>query len=342
MANTKIIKMNANNLLLTILRLGCVLTLAVIILGAYVRLSDAGLGCPDWPGCYGKLIVPEGSNNQIEEMSELYPERPFEKDKAWKEMLHRYLASTLGFLILVLTFLAWTKKEFTNVRLFSSILLALVIFQGILGMWTVTLLLKPIIVMLHLLGGLTILSLLYWKLLREQSMSGVFVSEGNKKLLALVVMALVVLFCQISLGGWTSSNYAALACPDFPTCQGKWWPKMNFFEGFILWRELDVDYEGGTLDSAARTAIHMTHRIGAIITGIIIVYVGLRNILSNHRYLKITGISVIVLLVTQVLLGIANIKFNLPLSIAVAHNGVAALLLLSLVTLLHHCVSDKN
>jgi len=334
--------MNANNLLLTILRLGCVLTLAVIILGAYVRLSDAGLGCPDWPGCYGKLIVPEGSNNQIEEMSELYPERPFEKDKAWKEMLHRYLASTLGFLILVLTFLAWTKKEFTNVRLFSSILLALVIFQGILGMWTVTLLLKPIIVMLHLLGGLTILSLLYWKLLREQSMSGVFVSEGNKKLLALVVMALVVLFCQISLGGWTSSNYAALACPDFPTCQGKWWPKMNFFEGFILWRELDVDYEGGTLDSAARTAIHMTHRIGAIITGIIIVYVGLRNILSNHRYLKITGISVIVLLVTQVLLGIANIKFNLPLSIAVAHNGVAALLLLSLVTLLHHCVSDKN
>jgi len=342
LANTKIIKMNANNLLLTILRLGCVLTLAVIILGAYVRLSDAGLGCPDWPGCYGKLIVPEGSNNQIEEMSELYPERPFEKDKAWKEMLHRYLASTLGFLILVLTFLAWTKKEFTNVRLFSSILLALVIFQGILGMWTVTLLLKPIIVMLHLLGGLTILSLLYWKLLREQSMSGVFVSEGNKKLLALVVMALVVLFCQISLGGWTSSNYAALACPDFPTCQGKWWPKMNFFEGFILWRELDVDYEGGTLDSAARTAIHMTHRIGAIITGIIIVYVGLRNIPSNHRYLKITGISVIVLLVTQVLLGIANIKFNLPLSIAVAHNGVAALLLLSLVTLLHHCVSDKN
>jgi len=246
LANTKIIKMNTNNLLLTILRLGCVLTLAVIILGAYVRLSDAGLGCPDWPGCYGKLIVPEGSNNQIEEMSELYPERPFEQDKAWKEMLHRYLASTLGFLILMLTFLAWTKKEFINIRLFSSILLALVIFQGILGMWTVTLLLKPIIVMLHLLGGLTILSLLYWKLLREQSMSGVFVSEGNKKLLALVVMALVVLFCQISLGGWTSSNYAALACPDFPTCQGKWWPKMNFFEGFILWRELDVDYEGGT------------------------------------------------------------------------------------------------
>ena len=334
--------MSPNNLLTNILRLGCLLTLMVIVLGAYVRLSDAGLGCPDWPGCYGKLIVPEGSSSQIEEINLVYPERPFEKDKAWKEMLHRYLASILGFLILILTFLSWSKKQFSNIRLFSGILLALVIFQGILGMLTVTLLLKPIIVMLHLLGGLTILSLFYWKLLREQSMHGIFVSEGNKKLRALVVMALVVLFCQISLGGWTSSNYAALACPDFPTCQGKWWPKMNFFEGFILWRGLGIDYEGGTLDSAARTAIHMAHRIGAIITTIIIVYVGVRNIFSNSRYLKLTGIIVLMLLIAQILLGIANIKFHLPLSIAVAHNGVAALLLLSLVTLLHHCVSDKN
>ena len=334
--------MSPNNLLTNILRLGCLLTLMVIVLGAYVRLSDAGLGCPDWPGCYGKLIVPEGSSSQIEEINLVYPERPFEKDKAWKEMLHRYLASILGFLILILTFLSWSKKQFSNIRLFSGILLVLVIFQGILGMLTVTLLLKPIIVMLHLLGGLTILSLLYWKLLREQSMHGVFVSEGNKKLRALVVIALVVLFCQISLGGWTSSNYAALACPDFPTCQGKWWPTMNFFEGFILWRELGIDYEGGTLDSAARTAIHMAHRIGAIITTIIIVYVGVRNIFSNSRYLKLTGIIVLMLLIAQILLGIANIKFHLPLPIAVAHNGVAALLLLSLVTLLHHCVSDKN
>ena len=334
--------MSPNNLLINILRLGCLLTLMVIILGAYVRLSDAGLGCPDWPGCYGKLIVPEGSNSQMEAFNLVYPERPFEKDKAWKEMLHRYLASALGFLILTLTFLSWFKKQFSNIRLFSGILLALVIFQGILGMWTVTLLLKPIIVMLHLLGGLTILSLLYWQLLREQSMSGVFISVGNNKLFPLAVMALVVLFCQISLGGWTSSNYAALACPDFPTCQGKWWPKMNFFEGFIIWREVGIDYEGGTLDSAARTAIHMTHRVGAIITGVVLAYVGLRNIFSNHRYLKITGIAVLILLVTQILLGIANIKFNLPISIAVAHNGVAALLLLSLVTLLHHCKSDDN
>ena len=153
--------MSPNNLLTNILRLGCLLTLMVIVLGAYVRLSDAGLGCPDWPGCYGKLIVPEGSSSQIEEINLVYPERPFEKDKAWKEMFHRYLASILGFLILILTFLSWSKKQFSNIRLFSGILLALVIFQGILGMLTVTLLLKPIIVMLHLLGGLTILSLFY-------------------------------------------------------------------------------------------------------------------------------------------------------------------------------------
>ena len=257
-------------------------------------------------------------------------------------MLHRYLASILGLLILILTSLSWLKKEFSNIRLFSSILLALVIFQGILGMWTVTLLLKPVVVMMHLLGGLTILSLLYWKLLRTQSMEGIFVSEGNNKLRPFVVLALVVLFFQISLGGWTSSNYAALACPDFPTCQGQWWPKMNFFEGFILWRELGIDYEGGTLDGEARTAIHMVHRIGAIVTGVIIAYVALCNSLSSHRYLKITGFTVLILLTIQILLGIANVKFNLPLSTAVAHNGVAALLLLSLVTLLHHCKSDEK
>jgi len=142
-------KINLNRVFLNLLRLGCLLALVVIILGAYVRLSDAGLGCPDWPGCYGKLIVPEGSISQVEEMNLAYPERLFEKDKAWKEMLHRYLASALGFLILMLAALTWFKTQFLSVRLFSSILLALVMFQGLLGMWTVTLLLKPVVVMLH-------------------------------------------------------------------------------------------------------------------------------------------------------------------------------------------------
>ena len=335
-------KINLNRVFLNFLRLGCLLTLVVSILGAYVRLSDAGLGCPDWPGCYGKLIVPEGSNSQIEEMSVVYPERPFEKDKAWKEMLHRYLASVLGFLILILAALTWLKSQFLSARLFSSILLALVMFQGLLGMWTVTLLLKPIIVMLHLLGGLTILSLLYWKMLRQQSSNGIFVSESNTELLPIILPTLFILFCQISLGGWTSSNYAALACPDFPTCQNMWWPEMNFAEGFTLWQGLGIDYEGGTLNSEARTAIHMTHRIGAIITGGIISYVSFRAILTGAKYLRLTGVVALILLIMQISLGIANIKFNLPLSIVVAHNGVAALLLLSLVTLLHHCASEKK
>ena len=157
-----------------------------------------------------------------------------------------------------------------------------------------------------------------------------------------LAIALIVLFCQISLGGWTSSNYAALACPDFPTCQGTWWPKMNFFEGFILWRGLGIDYEGGTLDGAARTAIHMAHRIGAVITTIVIAYVGLRNIFTNTRSLKLTGTIVLILLTIQILLGIANVKLSLPIFTAVAHNGVAALLLLSLVTLLYQCMDHRK
>jgi cytochrome c oxidase assembly protein subunit 15 len=179
-------------------------------------------------------------------------------------------------------------------------------------------------------------------MLRQQSSNGFFVSESNIELLPIVVTALFILFCQISLGGWASSNYAALACPDFPTCQNMWWPEMNFKEGFTLWQGLGIDYEGGTLNSEARTAIHMTHRIGAIITGVIISYVSFQAILTGAKYLRLTGIVALILLITQLSLGVANIKFNLSLSIAVAHNGVAALLLLSLITLLHHCVSDKK
>jgi heme a synthase len=326
-----------NKSILNIARVAMVLALIVIVVGAYTRLSDAGLGCPDWPGCYGKLIVPE----EVDADNENLLVRPLEQAKAWKEMIHRYVASTLGFLILIMALLAWVKSSQPNMRSFTSILLALVIFQGMLGMWTVTLLLKPVIVMLHLLGGLTIVSLLYWMVLRQQSQQGVFASAGNRKLLPVVVSALIVLVLQISLGGWTSSNYAALACPDFPTCQGVWWPNMDFKEGFILWRGLGVDYEGGVLHGSARTAIHMAHRIGAIVAFVTIFYVAIQAIRSGLSQLKITGVIALILLVTQVSLGIANIMHHLPLSIAVAHNGVAALLLLSLITLLHHCLPDK-
>jgi len=330
--------MQYNKTILNLARIATVLALIVIVLGAYVRLSDAGLGCPDWPGCYGNIIVPE----QVDAKNEHLSVRPLEHAKAWKEMVHRYVASTLGFLILIMAFLAWTKPALTNLRGFVSVLLVMVIFQGMLGMWTVTLLLKPVIVMSHLLGGLTILSLLYWTVLRQQSRQGVFISDGNKKLLPVVVTGIIVLILQISLGGWTSSNYAALACPDFPTCQGVWWPNMDFNEGFILWRGLGIDYEGGVLHGAARTAIHMAHRMGAIIAFFTIFYVAIQAIRSGMKYLRLTGIVALVLLLTQVSLGIANIKLHLPLAVAVAHNGVAALLLLSLITLLHHCLPDNK
>jgi len=329
--------MKLNTTLLNLARLAMVLALIVIVIGAYTRLSDAGLGCPDWPGCYGNILVPDTVDAGNVNLSV----RPLEHAKAWKEMVHRYAASSLGLLILIMALLAWINSSLSNMRGFTSALLVLVIFQGMLGMWTVTLLLKPVIVMSHLIGGLTILSLLCWMVLRKQSQQGIFVSEGNKNLLPLVVFALCVLILQISLGGWTSSNYAALACPDFPTCQGVWWPNMDFNEGFILWRGLGVDYEGGVLHGSARTAIHMAHRIGAIVTFITIFYVAIQAIRSGMSKLRLTGIVALVLLLTQVSLGIANIIFHLPLSIAVAHNGVAALLLLSLVTLLHHCIPEK-
>ena len=302
-----------------------------------MRLSDAGLGCPDWPGCYGNILVPE----HVEAGNENLAVRPLEHGKAWKEMIHRYAASTLGFLILIMTILSWVKPTLSPMRLFSSLLLVFVIFQGMLGMWTVTLLLKPIIVMLHLLGGLTILSLLYWTVLRQQSQQGIFQSAEYKALLPLSVFAIVILILQISLGGWTSSNYAALACPDFPTCRGVWWPTMDFKEGFILWRGLGVDYEGGVLDGSARTAIHMAHRIGAVVTFITLFLLSYNAIRSGMNRLKISGVVALIFLLIQVSLGIANIKFHLPLPVAVAHNGVAALLLLSVVTILHHCLPEK-
>jgi len=330
-----------DKIFINLVRITTVLVFVVIVLGAYVRLSNAGLSCPDWPGCYGQIIVP-ANPEAVLQANEVYPDKPLEKGKAWKEMTHRYVASTLGLLILIMTLITWVKSQYSNMRVFTTILLGLVIFQGLLGMWTVTLLLKPVIVVLHLLGGLTLLSLLYWMVLRQQSRLGVFVSAGNRKLLPLAITALLVLGLQISLGGWTSSNYAALACPDFPNCQGQWWPNMDFNEGFILWRGLGIDYEGGVLQGSARTAIHMAHRIGAIITSIIILVTVFRVILTGMKQLRSSGFVALTLLLLQVSLGIANIKLGLPIVVAVAHNGVAALLLLSLVTLLHHCLPENK
>jgi heme a synthase len=309
------------------------LAYCVIVLGAYTRLSDAGLGCPDWPGCYGRIFVPEEAA-VIEQANQAYPERPLEQAKAWKEMIHRYAAGTLGLLILLLACKSWAErlKEKSSPVLAPSALLLLVIFQAALGMWTVTLLLKPVVVTAHLLGGMLILALLYWQLINTLRPLTV---RKSSTLTPWLVMAALIVYVQIALGGWTSANYSALICTDFPTCQGQWWPQMDFKEGFILWRGLGVDYEGGVLDAAARTAVHVGHRIGALVTFLVVSAIAVSAILSKNKHLLRIGIVVLLVLFAQLSLGIANVLLVLPLPLAVAHNGVAALLLLSIMTLLY-------
>ncbi|MGD8588828.1 MAG: COX15/CtaA family protein [Chromatiales bacterium] len=311
--------------------LTCLLALVVILMGAYVRLSDAGLGCPDWPGCYGRLVVPTDHT----EVADGFAARQLHSGKAWKEMIHRYLAAALGLAILTLALLAWRRcSQPGQPRLLPALLLGLVIFQAALGMWTVTLLVKPAIVTAHLLGGFATFVLL-WLLVLRLRPSAVPISPVRMEAPRIHLwLALLVLILQISLGGWTSSNYAALGCSEFPTCfGGQWWPAMDFREAFVIWRGLGVNYEFGVLDNPARTAIHMAHRIGALISLLVLGLLALRLLgLREATSLRRLGGLLLVLLLIQIGLGITNVLGRLPLPIAVAHNGVAALLLLTLVT----------
>lgn len=313
------------------------LALVVVILGAYTRLGDAGLGCPDWPGCYGHIAVPEHPEDVATANAD-FPHRPVEAPKAWKEMVHRYFAGTLGLFIFAIAVLSWRnrKADYQPVML-PTLLAALVILQALLGMWTVTLQLKPVVVMGHLLGGFTTLALLWWLFLRNSYPGGESGHSSTRFLpRALALLSLVVIYGQIALGGWTSANYAALACPDFPTCQSSWWPAMDFKEGFVLWRGTGINYEFGVLDSAARTAIHMTHRMGAVITLGWLLFVSVYFLRGSFRPgTRGVAAAMLVLLLVQVSLGIANVVAALPLPVAVAHNAVAALLLLSIVALNH-------
>lgn len=312
------------------------LALVVVVLGAYVRLSHAGLGCPDWPGCYGHIIgVPE-STSEIDNANQAYPERSVESGKAWKEVIHRYFAGALGLLILLLAVLAIKNRKDPQQPVWLPIILVgLVIFQALLGMWTVTLLLKPLIVMMHLLGGLTIVACLWWLVLRSSTLQ---TSNGGKKLTPILMLGLVLLIGQIVLGGWTSTNYAALACADFPTCQGEWWPETDFKEGFVFWRGLGQNYEFGVLDNPARTAIHLSHRMFAIVVAVFWVTLLLKIIIRARQSSNMRQLATIALvfLCAQIALGISNIVMQLPISIAVMHNGGAALLLLSVVTLIYY------
>ncbi len=327
-----------------LLAFATLLALCVVVLGAWVRLTDAGLGCPDWPGCYGSLIVEDTAKARVEAKAE-FPDRPLESAKAWREMIHRYIAATLGLAIVLIAALAsLNRKQPGQPVAVPLILLGLVMFQGLLGMWTVTLLLKPVIVMAHLLGGLATTGLLFWLLLDSLRRTKQTASGTGGPLHRLALIGLVVLVMQIGLGGWTSANYAALACPDLPTCQGQWWPdEIDFAEGFVMWRGLGVDYEGGILDAPSRVAIHFTHRLGALVTALILLGVALTTWRSTSSTVTRNAcLAVVLLLLVQVSLGISVVWFGLPIVLAAAHNGVAALLLLAVINLNHATIRLVN
>lgn len=305
--------------------------LVVIVLGAYTRLADAGLGCPDWPGCYGKLTVPS-TEAEVDEKHYL-EQRPLEPEKGWAEMVHRYFAGTLGLLILSIAAWSWYRRDVPRQPvLLPTFLVGLVIFQALLGMWTVTLLLKPVVVMAHLLGGFATFSLLLLLAFRVGERD--YIPLGADRMKVWAILGLIILVLQIALGGWTSTNYAALACPDFPTCNGAWVPESDFSEAFVMWRGLGINYEFGVLEHPARVAIHYTHRIGALITFLYLGWLSL-GLIRAGGVMTGSGLLLAGLLGLQVTLGIANVVLYLPLGVAVAHNMVAALLLGSIVMVNH-------
>ncbi|CAN5305474.1 COX15/CtaA family protein [soil metagenome] len=357
--------------------LAVLLALGIVVFGAFVRLSNAGLSCPDWPTCYGRASWPTQAH-EIAQANASF-ERAVDTSRAWREQVHRQLAGSLGLLILVLALVAARRRRlgittiaiaaglvaasiplyigahYTAAAAFAlageSLLLACairwdnqdasrlavvalmaVIMQALLGMWTVTWLLKPIVVTAHLLGGMTTLGILTW-LAWSTTPGAALVQPIAPKLRRLLWIGLVLLGLQIALGGWTSSNYAALACgTDFPRCQGQWWPVHDMREAFVLWRGIGVDYEGGVLDQPARIAIQLTHRALAVLVFGHLLFVGIR--MFRTPGLKFRGLVLALLISTQVALGIANVHLGLPLWNAVAHTAGAALLLMVLVGLL--------
>lgn len=306
------------------------LTFGLIMLGAYVRLSDAGLGCPDWPGCYGKLTPKQAVVHIEQAVADQGGEHgPVSMAKAWKEMVHRYIASGLGLLIIGIAFMAWRQREtLRQSPLLATVLVGVVCLQGAFGAWTVTMLLKPAIVTGHLIGGMLLLSMLTWLWLRQtQGKAPSAVAGQGLRLLA--VSGLVVVALQIVLGGWVSTNYAALACTDFPMCQGQWVPKMETDHAFDMVRELGKTEDGEFLPLEALTAIHWMHRVGAVIVTAVLLALGAA--LLRHADHRLLGYKVLGVLTLQLVLGISNVVFHLPLPVAVLHNGGAALLLVTLI-----------
>jgi len=312
------------------------LALVVVGLGAFTRLKDAGLGCPDWPGCYGHLLWPN-ADHEIAAAEQRFPDAPVATDKTWPEMVHRYFAGTLGLTILALAVIGWRHRRDPGYPFRLSLLLVfLVVWQALFGMWTVTLRLWPQVVTLHLLGGFGVLNLLWLLTLRLGNRPWQLGRDPAQRLRELkpwVALAIVVVAGQIALGGWISSNYAALACADLPTCHGKWWPAMEFAQGFNIFQEVGPNYLGGLLESEARTAIHVTHRLGAVV--VTLVLLALCGVLRAIAWpgARRVAVALAAALALQIGLGIGNVLLALPLPVAVAHNLGAALVLLVLVTL---------
>lgn len=333
------------SLFLTYLALATVA--CVIILGSWTRLADAGLGCPDWPGCYGNLLVPETAQ-EIAAAEALYPDAPVEVDKGWLEMIHRYLASFLGLVILVLAIASWSQRKRLNYPfLLTQGLLAMVMLQGAFGAWTVTWKLWPQVVTSHLLGGFVTASLLTMLLLKLRRVGSQvkplsLVNITHSRLQVWASVALVLVIVQVFLGGWMSSNYAALACSTLPDCNGSWWPEMNFSEGFDLTQTLGPSYLGGLMHAEARQAIHVLHRYGAIILAVFIVLMSYQLIKQDDKRLRLFGFGFLAVFIVQFCLGLANIYYFLPLAVAVGHNFFGACLFVLTVSLYYLVFSKRG
>lgn len=305
------------------------LTLDLVMFGSFTRLTDSGLGCPDWPGCYGHSN-PLSAGEQIRAAETALPSGPVTMTKAWIEMLHRYFAMAVGFLIIVLAVLAWRRWQRQPERSpwLATVTLVAVCLQGAFGAFTVTMKLQPAIVTAHLLGGVGLLALLTWLALRESPAVGVGAQASAQRPLA--VVAALLLVTQIALGGWVSANYAVLACPDFPTCHGRLMPPdMDFAAGFTLWRDLGMTAEGAPIPFQALVAIHWTHRIVAYL---VIAVLGL----LAWRLWRIDGLAgparaLAMVTALQFVTGLSNVVLNWPLLLAVLHNGGAAVLLALLI-----------
>ena len=314
------------------------LTFDLIVFGAFTRLSDSGLGCPDWPGCYGQAS-PLGAAAQIESAQAAAPGGPVSWSKAWIEMIHRYLAMTVGVLILVMTIAAWRErlvaqrhgaKTLPMSPWWPTATLVWVIVQGLFGKYTVTLKLYPAVVTLHLLGGLTLLALLAW----QHSAFSVRPVPIAAPLRRLAVAAMAVLAMQVALGGWVSTNYAVLACRSFPQCDGSWWPAMDFAAGFTLLRGLGVTAEGGALPYQALVAIHMAHRLFAVVAAAAIGLLAWLLWRQPSGLPRRAGAVLAALMIAQMVSGLSNVVLGWPLAAALGHSAGAAALVLVLALVL--------